>query len=129
MNQLKKLCAVAVVLIMLPGCASTSATTARHDSEWNMQNIGRGIQVGAFSNSSAGIFGPIVWGFGFVVERLGDWLSMSPKKERFGPLRDEADQQNISAADRPAPLRTAAEGDSSGDCLPPQAEAQGQGLL
>lgn len=80
----KRLVVIILVGTMLAGCATTT-TTARPDSEWNLQTVGRGIQTGAVASAgNAGIFGPILLGFGIMLEQLG----LAINQTRWWPPRD-----------------------------------------
>lgn len=87
----RRLIAVILVGTMLAGCATT-ATTASPHSEWNLQTVGRGLQDGAMASAgNAGIFGPILLGFGIMLEQLGiainqtGWWPPRDTKTEIGP--------------------------------------------
>lgn len=55
-----------LLAMLTTGCATTSTA----DNEWNMKNVGKGIQLGAVG-SNAGVFAPVIWGIGVMVEAIG----------------------------------------------------------
>jgi hypothetical protein len=68
--SLKCLVAITFFGVALAGCATTDVS--RTDKEWSLQTVGRGIQTGAVASAgNAGIFGPILLGFGIMFEQLG----------------------------------------------------------
>lgn len=57
---------LAALSLLLTGCGST----------WTAKEVGRGMQLGSIGGSG-GWLAPIVWGAGFVIEQVGEAVSIA----------------------------------------------------
>lgn len=78
-------------LLVLYGCATTSPGDSEKPSEWTMEAIGKGITVGSAANS-AGVFAPIIFGIGFVMEKVGAAVKTDDKHDFVYDRPQEAEE-------------------------------------
>lgn len=73
-----------LVFLFLPGCATSGSSikNVEKKSEWTMQEVGKGIQLGSVAGS-AGAFAPLLFGVGFLVEKIGDTTKTGKTTEEF----------------------------------------------
>ena len=67
-----------IFLLVLPGCATTRSGNSENPTEWTLEEVGKGMTVGSAA-SSAGVFAPIIFGVGFVMEKVGRAIKTDPE--------------------------------------------------
>lgn len=73
----KSLFCLMFLSILTAGCATTNES----HSDWNAENVGRGMQLGGAA-SNGGILSPIIWGVGVVVEAVGGASAAEERRKR-----------------------------------------------
>lgn len=67
-----------IFILVLSGCATTGSVNSEKPTEWTLEEVGKGMTVGSLS-SSAGVLAPIIFGVGFVMEKVGRAIKTDPE--------------------------------------------------
>ncbi|MDD2272416.1 MAG: hypothetical protein PHP95_09470 [Desulfuromonadaceae bacterium] len=67
-----------IFILVLSGCATTGSGNSEKPTEWTLEEVGKGMTVGSAA-SSAGVFAPIIFVVGFVMEKVGRAIKTDPE--------------------------------------------------
>ena len=89
-----------IFILVLPGCATTGSVNSEKPTEWTLEEVGKGMTVGSAA-SSAGVFAPIIFGVGFVMEKVGRAIKTDPEvKNSFAYDRPQETEEPAGPMER-----------------------------